>query len=149
MPKSNKYQVMSPSPGSTPRLTDWLTVSRNVTWAWRTDEIREDRSRAEIRGETSSAKTQKTKRERWRGSQAAPSGRRYFRVIVVVTVNDSFNKQLRLSRNPLFICHGTPDTWKYFYVTIGRSVCRGILKFLLTQFLHHFHIWLELVQTNT
>jgi hypothetical protein len=28
---SNKYLVMSPRWGSTPRLTDWLTVSRNVT----------------------------------------------------------------------------------------------------------------------
>jgi hypothetical protein len=29
--KSNEYLVMSPRWGSTPRLTDWLTVSRNVT----------------------------------------------------------------------------------------------------------------------
>jgi hypothetical protein len=29
--ESNKYLVMSPRWGSTPRLTDWLTVSRNVT----------------------------------------------------------------------------------------------------------------------
>jgi hypothetical protein len=28
---SNKYLVMSPRWGSAPRLTDWLTVSRNVT----------------------------------------------------------------------------------------------------------------------
>jgi hypothetical protein len=28
---SNKYLVISPRWGSTPRLTDWLTVSRNVT----------------------------------------------------------------------------------------------------------------------
>jgi hypothetical protein len=29
--KSNKYLVMSPRWGSTPRLTDWLTVSCNMT----------------------------------------------------------------------------------------------------------------------
>jgi hypothetical protein len=28
---TNKYLVMNPRWGSTPRLTDWLTVSRNVT----------------------------------------------------------------------------------------------------------------------
>jgi hypothetical protein len=31
---NNKYLVMSPRWGSTPRLTDWLTVSRNVTLTW-------------------------------------------------------------------------------------------------------------------
>jgi hypothetical protein len=29
-----KNLVMGPRWGSTPRLTDWLTVSRNVTWTW-------------------------------------------------------------------------------------------------------------------
>jgi hypothetical protein len=32
--KSNKFLVMSRRWGSTPRLTDWLTVNRNVTLTW-------------------------------------------------------------------------------------------------------------------
>jgi ABC-type nitrate/sulfonate/bicarbonate transport system ATPase subunit len=31
MSNGTKYLVISPKWGSTPRLTDWLTVSRNVT----------------------------------------------------------------------------------------------------------------------
>jgi hypothetical protein len=63
---------------------------------------------AELRAEeTSSAKNQKTERERQRTSQVASSGRRYFRVTVIVLVNDLSNKQLRLIRNPLISCRVT------------------------------------------
>jgi hypothetical protein len=51
--------------------------------------------------------------QRRRTSQVISSGRRNFRVIVSVIVNELSNKQLHLIRNP-FICHGTPDTWQYF-----------------------------------
>jgi hypothetical protein len=65
-------------------------------------------NRAELRAEeTSSAKNQKTKRERRQTSQVASSGEHYFRVIVTVIVNELSNKQLRLIQNPLISCHVT------------------------------------------
>jgi hypothetical protein len=37
----------------------------------------------------------------------ASSGRHYFRVVVVVFINDLSNKQLHLNRNPLISCRVT------------------------------------------
>jgi hypothetical protein len=89
----------------------------------RTGQISEDQIRGQIRvdpaelraEETSSAKNQKTKRERRRTSQAASHGKRYFRLNVIAIVNVLSNKQLRLIRNPSISCHGTPDRWQYDY----------------------------------
>jgi hypothetical protein len=74
------------------------------------DQISGEWSRAEIREETSSAKNQKTKRERGRISQVASSGRRYFRLIINVIVNELSNKTASSNRESRIICHGTPDT---------------------------------------
>jgi hypothetical protein len=80
---------------------------------------------AELRAEeTSSDKNQKMKRERRRTSQVASSGRHYFRVIVIVIVNELSKKQVHLIRNPFVSCHGTPDMCQYEYcMLLGGAFC--------------------------
>jgi hypothetical protein len=90
---------------------DKLTVGRNIRLRLRlrTGEIREDRSGNEIREGTSSAKNQKTKRERRRTSLVASPVRRDFRVIAVVIVNELPNKQHHLIRNPFIYLSRNPE----------------------------------------
>jgi DNA-binding transcriptional regulator YdaS (Cro superfamily) len=92
---------------------NWERIRSEKTRA----EVRSDKTRAETRSEangavlraeeTSSAKKQKMKRERRRASQVASSGKRYFRVILIIIVNALSNKHLHLIRNPLISCRVT------------------------------------------
>jgi hypothetical protein len=72
---------------------------------------------AELRSEEKPAQLRTRRRET---SQVATSGRRYFRVIVAVTVDELSNKTASCKLESTIVCHGTPDTWNTI-VSLGMG----------------------------
>jgi hypothetical protein len=128
-PEENRVQVRSERRSDQRRIENRLDKRRPERRADQRgiDDRSEIRSgnRSEANGaELRAEETNSAKNQEMTASQVASAGRRYFRVIVIVIVNDLSNKQLRLIRNPIIFCRVTRirDKVVSYVVGLGRII---------------------------